>query len=282
MTVACFVLASAARAGERVPSDEVYELLRRYNAAPTATLELPLPNDDQLVRLLDGQVINFRNRVEPSPGAPMVHQVIALAIVPQDRLRLWVATLGSVEQNASRLVEVKLRQLSAGAALWYQFVNLPWPIADRHWVIRSQARSEIAVSTQLWWEHGWTLANGGHAMARERLLAGDLADLNERQFDKALYLPANTGGWLMARLGSEQTFVAVHATAELGGGLPKNWVARYVSKQLNRQIEKIRTRATNAESILAMSAAIFTGHGEPVTALMLESVTFDCAAQNQC
>ncbi|MEM1261905.1 MAG: hypothetical protein AAGH76_05885 [Pseudomonadota bacterium] len=282
LTVAGLALAGALRAGEPVATDEINDLLQRYNTAPTATLQLPLPDDDQLTRLKDGEIISYRNRVATTPDAPLVYQVVALATVPEDRLRLWVATLGSVEQNASRLVEVKLRQEPAGAALWYQFVNLPWPVADRHWVIRSQARAEIAAATETWWEHGWALADGGQSMARKRLVAGDLADLSERQFDKAVYLPANTGGWLMARLSSGHTFVAVHATAELGGGLPKNWVARYVSKQLNRQVEKIRERSIRAESILATSAVIFTGRGEPVTRAMLERGASDCARLNQC
>lgn len=262
-------------------ADDVLALVEQYNDSSAATLTLPRPSDEQLERLVSGDVISFRNRTPMGDTGQMIFRVVALALVPEDRLRLWVATLGSVEQNASRLVEIKLRQ-EGGAAVWYQFVNLPWPVADRHWTIRSRARTDVAASTGVWWEHGWTLAAGGEQMAREVVDRNEAADLTMRQFERAVYLPANDGGWLMARADETMTLVAVHATAELGGGLPDSWVARYVARQLRAQIGKMRTRAGGAEAIVAASPQIFTGLGERVDPAMLADQDFSCRTNNRC
>ena len=263
-------------------AEPIVRLVDSYNASSAATFALPMPDDDQLERLRSGEVVAFRNRVPMGSDEQWVYRVVALAAVPEDRLRLWVATLGSAEQNAKRMVEIKIDQLDAGAAVWYQFVNLPWPIADRHWTIRSQARTGVAETTGAWWEHGWTLAERGLERARDRVEAGTAADLTARQFERAVYLPMNDGGWLMARLPDGGTLVAVHATAELGGGLPDSWVARYVSRKLRNLVGQIRARAGQAEAILAASPLIFTGHGERIETDLLEDGGSTCRSNNRC
>ena len=278
------VCAAAAAPSPVMGSDagEIVGLIELYNDSAAATLSLPDPTSEQLERLVAGDVVAFRDRMPIGADADMAYRVVALAMVPEDRLRLWVATLGSAEQNAKRMVEVKLEQLEGGAAVWYQFVNLPWPIADRHWTIRSQARKGVAAATGAWWEHGWTLADGGRERAREHVAGGHAADLELRQFDRAVYLPMNEGGWLMARLADGGTLVAVHATAELGGGLPDSWVARYVSRQLRKLVVKIRERAANAEGIVAASSTIYSGYGEQIGAGLLEQGGAACRQDNRC
>ncbi len=263
-------------------TDSVRAMLVRYNDQPHASLTLPLPDDDQLARLSAGDVISFRERIETASG-DTVYRVVALAELPTSRLAVWVATLGSVETNASRLLEVKLGEHASGSSIWYQYVNLPWPIADRHWTIRSRARTAVAASTGVWWEHGWSLMADGKRIARDHIETAPRLGISQRQFDRAVYLPTNTGGWLMAPLSPDATLVAVHATAELGGGLPDGWVARYVSRQLTKQMRKMRERAPRAGEILASSHALYTGRGVRIEAQMLaQPEELSCLGADSC
>ncbi len=237
--------------------------IKLYNSAPSARATLPIPKPKQAARLREGDVISVREQLD-FPQVANVQRVTAYVVVPSERLRVWVATLGSNERHAQRLTEHPVSFDQTGGAVWYQYLALPWPFADRHWLIRTKKNKGLAEETDdLVWEHYWQLATDDLGVVRENLASTrESSGISAEQFAKALYLKVNQGGWVMMPVGTDQTLVSVYATAELGGRLPDGVVARMTQRQLQKSLGDLSRRAEKAEQALASSKPLHTGGGE--------------------
>ncbi len=170
------------------------------------------------------------------------------------------------------MIEIPLGIDASGGASWYQYLDLPWPAVDRQWLIQTGKRLSLAEqSDNLLWEHQWGLQAEGQTLSRSLGALGKLPGVSERQLRKAVYVPANTGGWVMAAIDDTSTLVIVHATAELGGRLPDALVARFVNRQFRRVLSRLQERAEFAEESLRDSSMLFTGNGKRITPEMLSA-----------
>ncbi len=241
--------------------------LSLYNSAASASTELMLPGERDRLKLQRGDVVSMRQTMQFEAGVE-VQRVSAYVVVPAERTRVWVATLGSGERHASRLTEISISSDGEGGALWYQHLNLPWPFADRHWVIRTEKNLALAEETDdLVWEHRWALATNSTDHARELLQSVGTNAISSSDFDRSLYLTINKGGWVMMPLAADHTLVCVYATAELGGRMPDGIVARMTRKQLEKSLGDLGRRAGQAEVAFANSGVLHTGSGEIIQSL---------------
>lgn len=252
-----------------VSGGKIADLIDTYNAVPGSS-NLPLPGGKALAKLQAGKVVSFYRVIVNGPDRERIHRVDAYVMVAQPRLPVWLATLGNRQAHASRLTEVHLSSDGSGGAVWYQFLDLPWPFADRHWVVATNKRLGLAsTSNNRIWEHRWSLADDGPRRSAELVSRGGAPGLDPDSYDKAIYIPANAGGWVMASLNETTTLVAVHATVELGGWIPRRWAARFVKRQLKRVLGALDGRAESAKLSLATPHLIYTGDGELIDAAML-------------
>ncbi len=254
--------------GEPLSTLDAIEL---YNSNSEIRWALPAPDDQQLARLRSGDVVSFLDRLE-LPNDDSVDRVVAYAIIESNRMRVWVATLGSETTHDSSLTETYIAELDNGGARWYQYFALPWPVADRHWAIDTAKRTELASATDnVVWEHRWQLSPAGLSSSRSWVEAGRVPGISLKNLRKAVYLPANAGGWVMIQLDDSKTLVAVHATAELGGRIPDAWVARFARRKLTKVLSNLSQRALAAEASLASSGTLFAGDGREIDQAMLGS-----------
>lgn len=271
-SVAAVVIWLACTRAWAVGATEIRAAIAEYNAMSSVGLAIPIPGAKKMARLVDGHVVNHRLSI-PNPNDPEageIYRVVGYIVVAQPRLLVWAATLATTTQHASRLTEIPIRFDDAGGALWYQYVALPWPLADRHWMIQTEKRVELANGTdQVVWEHSWSLAEDGLKRSLRLVASGKAPGIDEAAAARAVYLPANRGGWIMGRLDRSTTLVLVHATAELGGRLPDGWVARYVKGQLNHVLGRLEGRSRSIAAQFDGSGSLFSGAGHPVTRTML-------------
>lgn len=224
---------------------------------------LPKPDLSDCRRLIDGKVVSYRERWKNEDGGG--YRVTAYVVVDQPRLRVWVTTLGTAQRHASRLTEVPISFDNAGGAVWYQYLSLPWPLADRHWLLQSRKITELAaMSDGRIWEHRWELAAADQRSASNLLGSASIQPVTEQQYERAIYMPMNRGGWVMTSLGSDRTLVAVYANVEFGGRLPGGLVARLVGKQLKDTLGGLGKRSASADAVLSESTMLYSGQGVPI------------------
>ena len=115
------------------------------------------------------------------------------------------------------------------------------------------------------WERTWKLQQDGIATVRPFVESGKIAGLTMSEFDKAIYLPANLGGWLSIALPNGQTLFGYHASSSLGGEIPDKLVNRYVMLTLGDIVDEVRTGAKMMRThYVAGHDPIQSGSGAPV------------------
>ena len=176
----------------------------------------------QLSRLAKGEIVRQRH---PVAGT---ERVIAAVWTPIDRELLWVAIQDEAHfAMVEGIVEQVLPQSTSQSKLLYQHLDLPWPVADRQWVIdiRDNARLS-AVSADRVWERAWDLST-------QRGMA--LEDSN------AVWAPVNQGGFALVSAAGGSIFV-YHVRSSIGGNIPEaaaaQWSARAVGNVLEAVIDR--------------------------------------------
>lgn len=247
--------------------DDLAAVLWRYNEQ--AEVALPIPSREQLAELAGERTVALRERTpmhRDGGDAEDRIRVLGYRLVRRPRLLVWLATLKADAAHSRRLTEHLVHGDDAGGSVWYQHLDTPWPVRNRHWVIRNSKNVVLADATRgLVWEHRWQLESGGERLARELLDEGKVAGLDARTADSAIYLSINRGAWTMFALGDDATLVVAHTTAVMGGWIPERWVAGFVSRQLGQVLDDLTPRADRIDRDYTGEYVIFGGDGTPIT-----------------
>jgi len=258
--------------------DLVLSAIQKYNAV--TAFPLPSLDAEQLNELLDGKVVRIRWR-QPVPVAPGEeaaadtsgtdegdgpkerHRVVALFLIEQPRVNVWLAALDPHMVVSPRVTEVRI---SNNDGRWYQLMDLPWPVRNRHWVIDVTRNVQAAEATHgLVWEEPWYLVPDGEKMALRLAAAKELGPITLDKAEGARYLDANTGAWAMIELAPNLTLLAYQLTVVLGGLLPEGLTARFASRELDNLC---RTVAKNAAEMpdhyVAGHEVLYGGDGKPI------------------
>ncbi|MFK8014398.1 MAG: hypothetical protein AB8G17_03000 [Gammaproteobacteria bacterium] len=246
--------------------DELAAVLWRYNELNQT--DLPIPSSEQLGTLIDGDMLDLRERtpIEDWRGKPQDRiRVVGYQLIERPRLLVWLATLNASAEHSQRLTEHLVDDDDAGTSIWYQHLNTPWPVRNRHWVIRNDKNTEIAKATSgLVWEHNWELAERGQDTALNLLLNDDVEGLDEKDADSSIYLTVNRGAWTMFAVNDEVTLVVAHTTADMGGWIPESWVARFSSRQLTHVLKNLTAKADTVHKDYTGDYTVFGGDGVPI------------------
>ena len=105
----------------------------------------------------------------------------------------------------------------------YMKLELPWPLADRHWVAAMRSNETLHSATDgRVWQRSWSLA--------DPTLAPD-------PDPKGIWVKANTGSWTLVDLG-DHTLAVIAARAVLGGSIPpaisQTWAIRTLADSMQR------------------------------------------------
>lgn len=243
------------------------EFVERYNEHED--IDLPQPSQRQLDQIVQGSVVKYRLRysIEQENGKQRQRiRIVGYRLVEQPRMLVWLAALDVGTRHSSRLTEHRVAGDEIGGSAWYQFLHLPWPVKDRHWVIRSHKNTSLAAATQgAVWEHAWSLEDNGPDLALQLLKDRAVSGLKPRDGRGAIYMPVNKGGWTMISVNAKQTFVVAHVTSNLGGWIPDGLVASFVSNQLESMLNGLEPRSLTIDEQYDVSYPVFTGDGQLIT-----------------
>jgi hypothetical protein len=221
-------------------SGEVGDLVRSAIATHNAASAFPLPelDADKLDELLAGEVLRMRwkqpvtvesGEVEPKER----HRVVALYLIEQPRVNVWLSAMDPHFVASERVIEVRVDDDGHGRSTWYQHMDLPWPVENRHWVIDVRKTPNVDRATNgLVWEQPWYLVEDGQRLAEELAASGRTPGLSLGDVKDAVYLEANTGAWAMFALSPDLTLLTYQLTVVMGGLLPEGLTARFASREL--------------------------------------------------
>ena len=261
------VILSAPCAGFAMDAATISDAIGIYNAHKE--LRLPLPDQTELSRLVDGEVVTIRERIpltDTSGETRDRHRFVGYRVVENPRLLVWLAALDTGVNHSRRTVEHHVSGDGKGGAVWYQHIELPWPVRDRHWVIETRKDVQLSRdSNALIWEHAWALKIDGRPMATQLLQNGDVPGLDARDDRRAIYLPLNRGAWTMFALDDRRTLVATHLSTVLAGWIPDSWVAGFVSRQYKGILGGLAERSANIAENFSTEIPVFTGEGRVIS-----------------
>jgi hypothetical protein len=244
-----FALLAAAAPAPAAPDEgpryagEVADLVRAGTARYNGLTELPLPELDeaQMAELLRGQVVRLRWK-QPIPGAEGKggeeprerHRVVAMYLVQRPMTDVWLAAMDPHTKASEKVTEFRITaEADTSDPRWYQFMDLPWPVENRHWAIDIHRNRGLARATDnRIWEASWTLVPEGRELALRMAKAGETRPISPGDVESAVYLEANVGAWAMFALSSDLTLLTYQLTVVLGGLLPEGLTARFAMSEL--------------------------------------------------
>ena len=221
---------------------------------------------EQLTALVAGEVVRS---IDQPGGAGSVRRATALMVTDVPRGRMWLACQDPHFQGDPSVHEMRLSLSGRDDAVWYGYADLPPPLDDRRWVVRSWNNHTLAERTDgRAWEHPWVLGAAASGTVEARLAAGELPAVTVEMHEAALPTPVNHGAFLALRLPGGRSLFGYHATFDPGGGVPDWLVARLAHAGLERGFRRYESRGRDViPSHYGQShAPVYGGDGVPVSA----------------
>lgn len=249
-----------------VPSiSQVIELYNDLSESP-----LPIPRPEQFDELLQGEVVTLTDHLSLPDKGDVQYRVVAYLLLDLPRDWAWVCSLDSHLLRPGRVKQVRLREDGQGTAVSYGFLSLPWPVRDRHWVVRQEQGIGVAKATEgKIWERSWRLVDDGEDQAYELVAKGLIEGLSLKAVKKAIYLSMNTGAWTFFTLGERRTLMAYQMTTAPGGRIPERLAVKSGTRRVRRLLRTVAGNAGKmAEHYDADHRVLFGGDGQPIPPLV--------------
>ncbi|MEL6870636.1 MAG: hypothetical protein AAFO81_12620 [Pseudomonadota bacterium] len=242
--------------------DDIQSLLQTYQretGVPVAGL-----SDETLDELTTGKLVYRQVTMTQANNSSdtTTIRVVGYHLIDKPREPLWLSALAFDAGFSSRLTEHFVSVNDASGACWYQHINMPWPLRDRHWLIQTSKNTALTrLTNNRIWEHRWQLRSNAQSLIEKLFARETVGDLDQETAAKSILLPMNDGAWTMATIGDGRTLVVVHATMDMGGIIPDRLVARQTRKQLIRMLTKIETDSDTAYERYNNAYLIYRGDG---------------------
>lgn len=219
-----------------IEARDVREALGLFNRL--APEDVPLLSPDQVEALLHGEVVKIRE-VPNGPDQPQ--RVVGYALYDIPRPQVWAATTDPhAGYSGGILHEDRIVQDDAGTSVWYQHLKLPWPVQNRHWLIRIKKNRELAAQSDgRIWEQAWNLDEKGESFIPEFIRTGHIQSVSLEDAQKAIYTPVNHGGWILITMPQNCTLLMYHVTSVIGGSIPDSFVSEWAMLTLDDLLKKV-------------------------------------------
>ena len=249
-------------------TEEIRTALARYDS--TSAFPLPQLEEERLGELLGGEVVRFREKWvlshEGEDDEQTRQRVLAYRLVRAPRKVVWLSALDPHFLLNDSLTEIRIEDKPRGSSTWYQYMDLPWPVKNRHWIIHLAKGIDVCEATGgQAWEQNWRLESSGESMTRELDLAGRLKPMDSGKVRGARYLDANDGAWAMFVLEDDLTLLTYNLTIVMGGWIPEGLASRFAMRALEDLLDRV---AKNAETIpthyVEGHETMIAGDGTPI------------------
>lgn len=174
-------------------------------------------------RLAAGKVVKRRENLE-GPD-----RVVGALWTAADRDDLWVALQDEDHfEVVSGYVDEDLPGSVFADRFLYQRISLPWPFADRQWVVRIRSNRDLLQrSNGRIWERSWEVSERRGASI---------------EAPKAVWVEQNSGGWVVCRAGTGHLLLyTVRAT--IGGNIPDEAATQWALLTVSGMLHEIDERA---------------------------------------
>lgn len=179
--------------------------------------------EDELEELAKGEVVKRRERLDGADRA----MAAVWTSAPLDNL--WVAVQDEDHDSMVKgLVEERLPGSTFQDKILFQLIDLPWPFADRQWVIRVVNNLDLyAKSEGRCWERTWDLTPERGA---------------KNESESAVWVDTNDGGWLAAEVAGG-SLVVYHARTVIGGNVPDDAASQWAMLTLGGMMRDIASQS---------------------------------------
>ena len=218
-------------------SDQIQAKLAQFNQ--NATYPIPTLTNEQLDLLRAGKLV----RIRITPKSEGEHyRGIGLKIIAQPRAQLWAGAVDPHMASKGTASEVEMPTEGPGSR-WYQRLWLPWPFAQRHWVIDVNDTHRLAQATNdVAWEHYWDLSANGPALAEQLIAAGKVDGVTSKAARSYVYTPVNKGAYFALVLSDDRTLWGFHASTVVGGNISERLISDFSMMQLKGIFQDIEER----------------------------------------
>jgi hypothetical protein len=230
-------------------------------------IQLPILERRDIERLAEGQsLVSAYDRPGTGPGDDVEAMgLLGMQLVDAPRMLVWITLLRGGGRSGDNFITATLSRNTAGSYTRYQYVNLPWPVRDRHWVIYCEKNLAIAhISDGAIWEHQWALQDNGEQLLRTAFEKGAIGALTPRKLNGSIYLPENRGTWAVFDLGNDKTLIVALYDADLGGRLPGPLVRSFTKRQLRNYLESTSELTAQVLSFYDGTRIVHDGFGAPI------------------
>lgn len=251
----------AAAAPEALSPRELADGVAEYNR--WAHGRLPTLRPDELDELLRGEVV--RRKVRGRPPANQ-DRVLGIVLTRLPRVQPWIVVTDPHFATDTQYAGKKLDPPDANPVRSYGFLDLPWPVADRHWVVDVATNRKLAEKTEgRCWERHWDLSRDGEKLAAEVYTTAGLPGTDPAKLSEVIYTPVNAGSWIFVQLPKGLTLVAYQLATQVGGDIPEEALHSFALQAMGQLMRGVISKAEGVGGHYdAAHATLPAGDGAPL------------------
>ena len=208
------------------------------NCNRASYFKVPLLKNAQVNTLKQGKVVTIIERKTDKAG-----RAVGMILINTDIKTLWAAYRDALHfQLQESTTEYLLSVIKPDTQIWYGYLDLPWPLTDRHWIVKTWNNYKLATKTNnACWEHPWQLMKEAESKVEEKLGDRKLpANLNP---STAIYTPVNEGAFVLITIEPNKTLLVYHASTVIGGNIPSNLLPNFIASTFKGMLMDMRKRA---------------------------------------
>jgi hypothetical protein len=246
-------------------SDAVAKTISEFNSL--SHTKIPKLNPNQLSKIEAGKVVKVVQNGKSSGGEVEVGKAMAYYVSELPKEQLWVAFQDPHFQVQESTTEYLFKSDGTDKLEWYGYMDVPWPMSDRHWLVKVWNNHEMAKTTNnAMWEHPWQLIQGGVDLCAGIVKEGKVKNVSLEQYSSAIYLPESKGVWAMMDV-QDSTLLVYSATATVGGSIPEGLMMKYLLSGLDSFIKEGEKRARTIvpNHYTGSHTPIYGGDGAPIS-----------------
>lgn len=183
--------------------------------------------EDELADLAKGDFVKRRERMDGADRA------MGAIWTPASMDQVWIAVQDEIHWDAVKgLTEERLPGSTFQNKILFQSIDLPWPFADRQWVIEVVNNQPLfTASAGKCWERTWSPHPARGA---------------ENELEDGVWVETNDGGWFLGEAAGGSLLV-YHVRTTIGGNVPEDaatsWSMMTLGGMLKDLAEKSRESA---------------------------------------
>ena len=208
-----------------------------------STQPIPIPSNTQIMNWKDGDVLSI---LDSSAGLDQPSRAVGYLLSTASMRDLWLACQDVHFTQNSSAKEALINTYSDKKADWFGYLDLPWPMSDRYWVVSVSNNATMAQATQnTQWEHPWKLKENSIQLANQYANQGKLQSMNidAQMVQDAICTPVNQGAWIVIQIDNTYSMLIYHATTVVGGNIPNDLVTQWVKSSLEDMLQTIDQKA---------------------------------------